>query len=167
MTDNPMTGERLDAIEERDNEATRRKQHSRETDISLAKGEDLDKIGRAVGVVRDEELDDYSYRYDILHRAKSNTANQSDVPDLVKEVRRLREEVLIVKARDSDTCVENRILFNIVHKLVAQFCTHADSTLDSMEISANADAMRLLAKAGRIELTVDVGRRVIGKWKKD
>jgi hypothetical protein len=48
---------------------------------------------------------------------------------------------------------------------VAQNCTMADRSLDSCALSSHASAMRLLAELGRIEITHDVGRRVIGKWR--
>jgi len=46
--------------------------------------------------------------------------------------------------------------------MVIQHCT-CDHTanLDSMASSANADAMRLLARHGKIEIVSDKGRRVI------
>ena len=36
--------------------------------------------------------------------------------------------------------------------------------LDSMCISANANAIRLLARMGKIEIIVSQTKRVIGKW---
>lgn len=39
-----------------------------------------------------------------------------------------------------------------------------EGLLDSMALSASAKAMRVLAKAGRIEIVSEYGRRVIGKW---
>ncbi len=40
------------------------------------------------------------------------------------------------------------------------------SHLNSMALSVNADAMRLLAKHGRLVITKEYGRCVIGKWPK-
>lgn len=39
--------------------------------------------------------------------------------------------------------------------------------LDSMALSAYAHGMRVLARLGRIEIQTSVGRRVIGRWKRD
>ena len=36
--------------------------------------------------------------------------------------------------------------------------------LDSSAISANADAMRLAARLGKIVIEDEAGRRVIGRW---
>lgn len=36
--------------------------------------------------------------------------------------------------------------------------------LDSMALSANAHAMQILAKHGRLKVTRSYGRRMIGKW---
>ncbi len=41
-----------------------------------------------------------------------------------------------------------------------------DDCIDSMAITAYAEGMRLLAEYGRIKITGDVGRRVIGEWVK-
>ena len=49
--------------------------------------------------------------------------------------------------------------------MVNQHCSQCDGEyLDSMALSANADAMRLLAKLGVIEITKEYGRRVIGQF---
>jgi hypothetical protein len=48
--------------------------------------------------------------------------------------------------------------------MVTQHCTMPDGTLDSCALSANADAMRTLADAGKLIITDEYGRRVIGKW---
>ena len=52
--------------------------------------------------------------------------------------------------------------------VIQQACWRDDVTppsLDSMALSANADAMRLLARRGRLVIEKEYGRRVIGKWK--
>jgi len=40
-------------------------------------------------------------------------------------------------------------------------CPHSDWYLDSMALSAYADAIRFLARQGKVEITSDHGRRVI------
>lgn len=50
--------------------------------------------------------------------------------------------------------------------LVAQNCTIQDGSLDSMAITANAIAMRFLAKHDKIIIEKEYGRRVIGHWVK-
>jgi hypothetical protein len=49
--------------------------------------------------------------------------------------------------------------------MVAQNCTMSDRTLDSCALSSHAGSMRLLADLGKIEITHDQGRRVLGRWK--
>ena len=49
--------------------------------------------------------------------------------------------------------------------MVAQHCFCSDGELESMSLSANAEAMRLLAEMGRMEIIQEHGRRVIGKFK--
>ena len=55
----------------------------------------------------------------------------------------------------------------LLEDMVNQHCTvenKGQTYLDSMALSANADAMRLLAKHNRIVITSEYGRRVIAKW---
>ena len=52
---------------------------------------------------------------------------------------------------------------------IAQSCTthnteDGSTYLDSSAISANADAMRLAARLGKIVIEDEAGRRVIGRW---
>jgi hypothetical protein len=68
---------------------------------------------------------------------------------------------------------ETRAILELIDRLsedltdmVAQNCAAADRSLDSFAISSNADAMRLLAELGKIEITHDRGRRVIARWPK-
>jgi hypothetical protein len=42
-----------------------------------------------------------------------------------------------------------------------------DYNVDSFAIGLNAEAIELLAKYGKIEITGKFGRRVLGKWKED
>lgn len=49
--------------------------------------------------------------------------------------------------------------------LVQQYCCHDESgRYDSMALSTNAEAMRVLAKHGRFVIETEVFRRVIGKF---
>ena len=48
--------------------------------------------------------------------------------------------------------------------MVVSNCMAADKTLDSFAVSSNADAMRLLADLGKIDITHDHGRRVLARW---
>lgn len=52
-------------------------------------------------------------------------------------------------------------LLDALEDVINQACTDSDGELDSMALTAYADAMRLLADYGRIEVTADRGRRVI------
>jgi len=50
-------------------------------------------------------------------------------------------------------------------EMVAQHCTSgAAGKLDSMSLSANARAMRLLASLGHLKVTAEYGRRVMAEW---
>jgi len=51
----------------------------------------------------------------------------------------------------------------VLEDVINQACTVGDE-LDSSALSAYAGGMRLLAKLGRLEITKEYGRRVIGKW---
>jgi uncharacterized small protein (DUF1192 family) len=54
---------------------------------------------------------------------------------------------------------------DIVADLTAQGCVGDDGEMDSCAISTYADALRWLAAQGRVEITVDKGRRVVAHWK--
>ena len=62
-------------------------------------------------------------------------------------------------------------LLDALEDVVNQACyasgPGAGSHLDSMALSAYAHGMRVLAKLGRIEIEHEVGRRVLGRWKRD
>lgn len=51
-----------------------------------------------------------------------------------------------------------------LQEMVAQHCAQPDGTLDSMALSANTDAMRILEQYGKLIITSALGRRVIGRW---
>ena len=48
--------------------------------------------------------------------------------------------------------------------VVNQATRMEDGTLDSMALSANASAMRLLARLGKLTIDREYGRRVIAHW---
>ena len=55
-------------------------------------------------------------------------------------------------------------LLEVIMDMVNQHCQRSDGTLDSMALTDNAYAMRLLAKHGKLKIISEYGRRVIGKW---
>ena len=55
-------------------------------------------------------------------------------------------------------------LLDMLADVIGQACYRDGGLLDSMAISAYADALRLLAEYGRVEIIKDVGRRVIARW---
>jgi hypothetical protein len=59
-------------------------------------------------------------------------------------------------------------LLDALEDMVRQHATEHErwepNTINSGELSADADAMRLLARAGRMVLKVDHGRMVVGVW---
>lgn len=61
---------------------------------------------------------------------------------------------------------ENKELKEHLIDITNQSCLGQDGKLDSMALSTNADAMRLLAKYGEIIIEKEYGRRVIGHWSK-
>jgi hypothetical protein len=60
-------------------------------------------------------------------------------------------------------------LLEALEEMVRQHCTvfttDLSSYLDSMALSANADAMRLLEKHNIIIIEKEYGRRIIAKWR--
>lgn len=60
---------------------------------------------------------------------------------------------------------EQEVIFALM-EMVGQHCTvnNSDTQLDSMCLSANANAMQVLAQRGLITITHERGRRIIGKW---
>jgi hypothetical protein len=61
---------------------------------------------------------------------------------------------------------KRRDLLEALADVTNQACTMPSGELDSVALSAYASAMRTLAEHGVIEITSEVGRRVIGKWRK-
>jgi len=58
-------------------------------------------------------------------------------------------------------------VIEILEDVVNQSCSYTEggkTYLDSAAISAYAGAMRFLAAQGRIKITTEGGRRVIGEW---
>ncbi len=55
-------------------------------------------------------------------------------------------------------------LLDIVAESIAQSCTVEDGTLDSLALSTYAEAIRLLARRGRVTIEHEYGRRVIARW---
>jgi len=58
---------------------------------------------------------------------------------------------------------QNEALDHLVD-VVNQACSDSTGALDSRALSAYADALRYLALAGKVEITEEYGRRVIGRW---
>jgi hypothetical protein len=61
-------------------------------------------------------------------------------------------------------------LLEALEDMVNQHCTTTNTKgeiphLDSMALSANADAMRILAKHNKIVIESQYGRRIIARWK--
>lgn len=55
---------------------------------------------------------------------------------------------------------------DLLVEVIKQACgTDRSGEVDSMAISAYADALRYLAKRGRFTIVTDVGGRVTGRWK--
>jgi len=57
-------------------------------------------------------------------------------------------------------------LLDALEGMVNHACLGMGNILDSMSVTAYADAMRLLAEYGRIKITGESGKRVIGEWVK-
>jgi len=57
-------------------------------------------------------------------------------------------------------------LRDMVEDLVAQGCTDREdpTKLDSLALRTYAEALRYLAKLGRVKIEHEVGRRVIARW---
>lgn len=69
---------------------------------------------------------------------------------------------------DDDENYDREDLINIIVDMVNYYCKIFDGekyVVDSMSLSANAHAMRLLAKEGKLEILEETGDRIIGKWK--
>jgi len=55
----------------------------------------------------------------------------------------------------------------LLEDMVNQHCSTDGKNLDSMGLSANADAMRYLAEKKRITIIKEYGRRIIATWRSD
>ena len=55
-------------------------------------------------------------------------------------------------------------VLDVLEDVVNQACLAGDNLVDSMALTAYADAMRLLARHGRLDVEDEDGRRVIGRW---
>lgn len=83
--------------------------------------------------------------------------NQADRFDLLDENDKLRNHLIelkkeLARARDCIAC------------MIAQTCEGPHGTIDSNAITAFADAMHFLSDHGRLKITKEFGRRVIGEW---
>jgi len=76
-----------------------------------------------------------------------------------------REAILCMLAEERAVAAEARCaaLEEALLDMVYQHCSCGsdDPKLDSMALSANADAMRLLAEYGKLTITTEVGRRIL------
>jgi len=72
------------------------------------------------------------------------------------------------KAKDTARIQEleegNKELLDGLCDVINQSCGMDDGTLDSMALSAYADGMHILNKYGRLKITKEAFRRVIGEW---
>ncbi len=57
-------------------------------------------------------------------------------------------------------------LIDVLRDVINQACLMEDGTLDSIGFTANANAMRMLARLGKLEIDSEYGRRVIAHWTK-
>jgi len=62
--------------------------------------------------------------------------------------------------------LKHEVLLDALEDMVNQACSVDDRTLDSRALSAYAHGIRVLADYGRIRITAEYGRRVIGEWVK-
>ena len=86
-----------------------------------------------------------------LHAADVLQAHAQGVVDGLREA-----ESQLAAARLREEALEEAL-----YDLASQHCTMDDGTWDSMALSANADAMHLLADMGRIVIDDSFARRVI------
>lgn len=59
---------------------------------------------------------------------------------------------------------ERNELLDTISDTLAQACGQRDGTLDSLALTAYADAMKLLARYGRLTIDAESGRRVIARF---
>ena len=59
-------------------------------------------------------------------------------------------------------------LLDALEDMCHQWCGETpDGEVDSGAISANADALELLAKHGRFTIDRGIGRMIVGRWKRE
>jgi regulator of replication initiation timing len=85
-------------------------------------------------------------------------ALRQQVDDLRAHVGELTEALVVVAG-------ERDRLRAVLIEVVNQACVDHNGELDSCSRRDYADALRLLAELGEVEISRDVGRRVIGRWK--
>jgi hypothetical protein len=61
------------------------------------------------------------------------------------------------------SCCREQALVDTIENMVLQSCLRTDGLIDSMAITAYAEAMDILADYGKIEITSSCGRRVIAR----
>lgn len=61
---------------------------------------------------------------------------------------------------------DQRGIVMLLHDVIRQSCQGDDGVIDSMALSAYADAIRFLAEEGKLRIETDIGRRVIAREKK-
>ena len=85
--------------------------------------------------------------------------------DQYRSVADFAREAIREKMKMEDECLEH--LIEVIHQACdTRECPHAEYHLDSMAISAYADAIRYLAKINKASILTQSGRRVIAKWNK-
>lgn len=89
---------------------------------------------------------------------QASTKLQDSETILIERVLQLEREIKALRSR-------NAKLQESLFDMVQQHCSMDDGALNSSALSANADAMHLLAEQGLIELTGGFGRVVTGKAK--
>ena len=63
------------------------------------------------------------------------------------------------------TDIPQEELLEALEDMVRQHCPEdEDGLIDSMALSTHAEAMRLLARTGRLTIESEHGRRVLGRW---
>ena len=88
---------------------------------------------------------------------------------IAKEFEEYREQevkaILSHLNREELEKVTKEELVLALHDVIWQACGDDDGSVDSRAISTYAEAMRLLARLGLLEIESEYGRRVIGKLK--
>ena len=79
------------------------------------------------------------------------------------EIERLNTIIKVLEAQVRMQVTTIAELDEALIGMVGQHCGYHGG-LDSMALHDNADAMRLLARRGKLKIETDRGRRVIGQW---